>query len=79
MVNFMADVQFDEPQYASAVPAAPQGPSGLAGLVIKTGCARDEAGATKVLLGLAALALIAALAVFFSTGVSHTVPLPPVP
>ncbi len=45
----MADIQFEEPVYAKS-PESVKKPSQLSGLLIKTGLAKDDAGAQKVLL-----------------------------
>ena len=52
----MADIQFEEPRYAQS---SPPKISWLTGLVIKTGLARDDAGAQKALLVVLILTIIA--------------------
>jgi hypothetical protein len=63
----MADLQFDEPQYARPSAAAGRG-SWLTGLVIKSGLAQDEQGAQKVLLVVLVLAVIATIVVMMAGG-----------
>jgi hypothetical protein len=63
----MADLQFDEPQYARPA-AAPGRSSWLTGLVIKSGLAQDEQGAQKVLLIVLGLALLSIVAVIMLSG-----------
>jgi len=63
----MTDVEFNEPNYAtraSGIPAA-GGSSAFSRLVIKTGLAKDEKGAQRVLLIIAILAIVIAAFVFF--------------
>ncbi len=56
----MADIQFEEEQMYTRPNTALKQQSALARLVLKTGIVRSERAAQYVLLGVAALALIAA-------------------
>lgn len=54
----MENVQFNEPEYGARVSAQKQA-SGLSRLVMKAGLAKDDAGAQRVLLIIAILAVVA--------------------
>ena len=74
----MADLQFQEPQYAQT--AMTVGPKGLLGLVIRAGLAKNERQASYLLLGVAVLALAAAVFVYLtsgSTGLEQVIPKTP--
>ena len=77
-INYMADLQFQEPQYAQT--AMTVGPKGLLGLVIRAGLAKNERQASYLLLGVAVLALAAAVFVYLtsgSTGLEQVIPKTP--
>jgi|GEM_PF-5449973 len=74
----MADIQFNEPEYARATPV--RKPSGIVSLVIRLKLASDESSAQTVLLALLVLIVLATIAVFIAGGLSAApVPLPPSP
>ncbi|MDP2593922.1 MAG: hypothetical protein Q8P36_01100 [bacterium] len=58
----MANIQFQEPQYGQST--SRQRYSWLTGLVIKTGLAKDDAGAQKVLIGVLVLTIIATVLIW---------------
>ena len=62
----MADIQFQEPQYAQSPSSA--GPSGITGLITRWGLAKDERQAKIVLLIIAVLAVVVAVFTTFSFG-----------
>ncbi|HWH16302.1 MAG TPA: hypothetical protein VNU25_01825 [Candidatus Paceibacterota bacterium] len=55
-------IEFNEPEYAAR--AVSQHTSGIAGLVIKMGLAKDQKSANAVLIGVIVLCLLVMLAVF---------------
>ena len=63
-------IQFEEPEYARS--AALEKHSWLAGLVIKTGLAKDDLGAQKVLLIALVLIIVATIAVFWMSSNSSS-------
>lgn len=69
----MADIQFQEPQYGSPQVAGVKR-SWLTGLVLKTGLAKDEAGAQRVLLIILVLAVIGTMATLVLGSGSSTKP-----
>ncbi len=64
----MADISFNEPKYSSATRT--KGPTGLMGLAIRSGLARDERSAQIVLLVVAALFFAAAIGVYLMQNTS---------
>lgn len=60
-------VEFTEEQQYTKAPAS-QGPQGLMAWVIKSGLAKDEAGAIRLLVIIAVVAVIAAVAAPFMLG-----------
>ncbi len=60
----MPNVEFNEPSYATPYARQKQG-SFISNLVVKTGLAKDEAGAQKVLLVIFILVIIAAVLVWW--------------
>ncbi|HQT82677.1 MAG: hypothetical protein B7W98_00560 [Parcubacteria group bacterium 20-58-5] len=56
----MSDIQFDSEQEFSR-PTLDQGPKGLEGLVIRSGLAKNHAGAQKTLVIIAVLAIVTAI------------------
>ncbi len=58
----MADIQFDEPQYAASVSAPKE--SWLSSLVIRTGLATDSASAQKVLIIVLVVTIVATILVW---------------
>ncbi|MBP6860588.1 MAG: hypothetical protein KBC38_03460 [Candidatus Pacebacteria bacterium] len=68
----MANVSFNEPQYRSVQRGNRS--SFLANMAIKMGLAKDDAGAQKALIVIAALVLAATVAVYF-----YAFPAPPPP
>jgi len=80
MVGLMADIQFNEPLYARPIAGRNRLPW-LTGLVIRSGLARDEQGAQKVLLIVLVLAVAGIVWFAWPGGLtSPDVPLgPPLP
>ncbi len=65
----MPDVQFTDEESLPASRSSPGkggAPSGLTGVIIKIGLARDARGASFALVGIAALVAAVAAGVFFS-------------
>lgn len=58
-------IKFDESQYAYAMNQ--KTPSGIPGLVVRLGLAKDEEGAQKVLLVIFVVCVVATIAIFYST------------
>ena len=58
----MADIKFEEPQYATSISASKE--SWLTRLVIKTGLATDSAGAQKVLIIVLIVTIMATILVW---------------
>lgn len=80
MVRDMPDVQFNDPWYAKKLRSS-AAPTGMAGLMIKLGFAKDAAGAQRALLVIAGLIAILAIVVFMyampsSQPLIEEVPLP---
>ncbi|HEY4521479.1 MAG TPA: hypothetical protein VJL57_03725 [Candidatus Paceibacterota bacterium] len=71
----MADVQYQEPQYGGRPRSFAPKRGWLTKFVIKTGLAKDDAGAQKVLLILGIVMIVIAVGVWKFSGSS---PLPPI-
>ncbi len=61
----MSDVQFNEPQYQASEKSRSHKDSLMTRIVIGAGLAKDEAGAQKVLAGVAAVIVLVAVVVYF--------------
>jgi len=59
----MEGIQFDESRFVSQAPVS-SSPSGIIGMVIKTGLAKDERSASKYLLFAAAVMVLASVILF---------------
>jgi hypothetical protein len=75
----MSDIQFQEPQYTRSA-SYDKGPSGVVGLVLRFGLAKDEAGAQKILLIILGLCiLVMGIVWVFSGGPPANISQPPTP
>lgn len=73
----MADVTFEEKFEQPRSLAAPQA-RGITGWVVRTGLAKDGKGAERVMIGVALIAIVAAIAIFVMSNIGTVYEAPPI-
>ncbi|PIR83480.1 hypothetical protein COU19_00045 [Candidatus Kaiserbacteria bacterium CG10_big_fil_rev_8_21_14_0_10_56_12] len=66
----MDDIKFEEASYIQPL-TSQSGPKGLSGLVIRSGFAKDEKGAQKVLITVFVLCILALIYIWWPQGVTN--------